>query len=95
MANYSAISKLAPHRASFTIYPNPVKDLMTITFNNPSNANYTINITSIDGKRVYKTEALPIAKSTGLNTSTLSSGVYLLTLTHPNGAKEVRKFVRE
>jgi hypothetical protein len=67
------------------IYPNPVKDVLTI---NGLQFDDVISIYGIDGKIVYTGNA------TTVNTESYSHGVYQLVILHNNGTKEVIKFVK-
>jgi len=73
--------------ASWTIFPNPAKESITIS-QLPSGA--TIIITDIAGKRVYS--AVTENEQTTINTAHLENGVYIIQVTN-NGAVTNRKFV--
>jgi hypothetical protein len=94
---YSSIAKLTIHNSqltTFSIYPNPVKDVLNIDFNQSDNNKYSINITSIDGKQVYKNENIvAINNHISINANNLSSGVYLLDIIKPDGEKWIKTIV--
>ena len=82
--------------ASMQVYPNPVKDELTITFNKLENdATATINITDITGKVIYTTTA---ATTNGSATKTIalgkniSAGLYFVTI-EMNGSTMNQQFV--
>jgi hypothetical protein len=54
-------------------------------------SNSTIQIFSVDGKNVYQGNAT----SSTLNTSNLSAGVYMLSITDVQGNRQVQKIVKQ
>jgi uncharacterized repeat protein (TIGR01451 family) len=79
------------NNASFSIYPNPAKDLVTIQLAN-FNDSYTIELIDIQGKLIYK-KAINSDMSE-LNISSLKSGLYFVQL--KSGSKTmVQKLIIE
>lgn len=72
-----------------TLYPNPFTDVMYVSANKAS----TFEIISLDGKRI-QTGNIPEGQST-LSTSNLASGVYFFSQVYANGAKTVKKIVKQ
>lgn len=66
----------------FVIYPNPVKDLLSIK-NNASEAVLSIAVTDLEGRIVLQS---PYIES-GVDLSNLSNGVYLVTVKTDKGVK--------
>jgi len=76
--------------SGFTIYPNPAKDILTVIGSTKVKA--TIEIFNGIGSLLIKEEMKDI--ETKIDVSSLSSGVYILRLTHERGSS-VLKFVKE
>jgi len=76
--------------SGFTIYPNPAKDILTVISSTKVKA--TIEIFNGIGSLLQKVEMNDI--ETKIDVSSLSSGVYILRLTHERGSS-VLKFVKE
>ncbi len=75
----------------FTIGPNPVTNHLNIYFLNPSNEIKEITVTDISGKTVLLTKTTD--KQLHLNTSEISSGVYIVSVSDGNDVL-VRRFVK-
>jgi alpha-tubulin suppressor-like RCC1 family protein len=72
-----------------SIYPNPVKDFITIQ--NPENYPIdTISISDLTGKKVYEQKG----SSTTINVKHLQNGLYLLQ-TNSEGKNSVTKFIKQ
>ena len=74
--------------AAISVYPNPFNDVITLA--GVSN-NSTIQLFSVDGKKVYQGNAT----SSTLNTSNLSAGVYMLSIIDTKGNRQVQKIVKQ
>lgn len=83
----------APNSSFFNLFPNPVKDVLYLEFNNINQTSkIQLEIVDVLGKNVIKTYV-----RSGINTidiSNLSLGTYLI---HANNGKQIfaRKFVKE
>ena len=76
----------------FIMYPNPANNVVNIKFNNALRGKLTISVYSIQGKRVFNTEAYSVNNKIEFNVSTLSNGMYFVKL--KNGQKEtVQKLI--
>ena len=73
----------------FSVSPNPAKDFVNFKFNQISSSQIIINVYSIQGKLVLKTNALIQNNKTQLDVSSLKSGMYFLKLN--SGEKELTK----
>lgn len=62
----------------FKLYPNPVKDIVNIKFNTPSNNKIDLNVYDIQGNLVLNTVKYLQNNRTLLNLENLKSGVYFL-----------------
>jgi hypothetical protein len=86
--------------ASFiaTIFPNPVKDYLSITLAGKGACNYTLELSTMTGQVVYKKELKRIVNSTFRYSreTALEQGMYLLKVTNTTtGASEVFKLLFE
>lgn len=61
----------------FKIFPNPATDIIHISQIDDSNMEWTIEVTTIDGKKVTKKQ---FNNTTALNIAAYQSGVYILNL---------------
>ena len=62
------------------MYPNPANNVVNIKFNNALRGKLTISVYSIQGKRVFNTEAYSVNNKIEFNVSTLSNGMYFVKL---------------
>jgi hypothetical protein len=88
--NHDAINPVTTTR----IYPNPVVDQMTIEVNAAQASEMSISVYNLMGQKVMDKN---VSINTGintptLNTSSLSSGVYFVTV-KANGFENTMKFV--
>jgi hypothetical protein len=74
--------------STVSVYPNPFNDVLSLS---GVESNSTIQIISVDGKTVYQGNAT----SSTLNTSNLSAGVYMLSITDAQGNRQVQKIVKK
>lgn len=79
--------------ASFTIAPNPVADVLTVT--GKFEGKTTIVVQSLDGRILYRNEtgAAQTEKQT-INVAALPAGYYLLGIYHSNGQVVYKRFAR-
>jgi hypothetical protein len=77
----TGINDLAGAEINATIYPNPAKDLISISFDNHSDKIATINIYDINGKAVNPI----ITGDQTIDVSGLNNGLYYLSITTDNG----------
>lgn len=81
--------------ATVKAYPNPAKDFTTIEYTLRENANVAISMTDLTGKIVYSNDLGKRDAGTSnviVNTSELSNGVYMYTLT-VNNKKVTRRII--
>lgn len=76
-----------PEIASWSIYPNPVNDQLTLSILPP---NSTYKITDVLGKTILEGKL----NSPVISTAGLTQGVYLLAVTNANGKRSVKRFVK-
>ncbi|OSZ79072.1 hypothetical protein CAP35_12720 [Chitinophagaceae bacterium IBVUCB1] len=72
----TGIEPIAQHNELIQVYPNPVKDRLTISINKPVSDKNRIQITDMAGKLLK--EYVANAPNITIDISTLQSGVYLL-----------------
>lgn len=85
----TALSTATLSESDFSIYPNPVKDVITIKLND-------VNLTSVEmynvmGQKILSTTSL---NNNQLNVSELNSGIYLLNI-NADGKTLVKKIIKE
>lgn len=81
--------------AEVSVYPNPVKDFMTVKVNASSNSDATLSVYNITGQKVAeKTTTFNVGpfNEVSFDTNELSSGVYFVTV-KANNFEKTMKFV--
>jgi PKD repeat protein len=76
------------NQSSVRLYPNPVKDMLTLSFDKAINANASVIISDATG-RTIATHPLT-GKETSLHVDHLSPGVYFLNFANANGLGSTR-----
>jgi PKD repeat protein len=82
---------------SFTAYPVPVKDVLTLDLKLVSNANATAELYNFTGQKVLS-DNLSLSKGENtvkLDMNQLSAGLYTLRILSNDGIKIIRKIVKE
>ena len=72
-----------PLQKQFAIYPNPVSSgAVTLQLNNAISGKFTVNITTMDGKKVYQKSFETFAKNDLITISTLNlkNGTYIVNV---------------
>jgi hypothetical protein len=81
---------------NLTVYPNPVKNKLNLSFNGPS-ANYKIQLVNISGQIIYQQELKNI--TSGLysinRTNSIKPGIYLMKLINATGNVTIEKLIFE
>lgn len=77
--------------ASFSIYPNPARDFITIELNENSTSINSIEIINFSGQRVYSDENISSSKLR-IDTDRLEAGVYLLNILDSNNNRSTYRF---
>ena len=87
---FLGIEDEATEDISYTVYPNPVNDVLNITIEQTA-VNTSISIINIVGKEVAQ---MPLVNGNNqLDVSTLSSGVYFYSLKTNNKVVETKKLI--
>jgi len=78
--------------SNLSLYPNPTIELTTLSYGSNSVSELNITISDITGKEVKRiTSQTNIGKnSIGLNTETLESGIYFVTIYSQNASKKIK-----
>lgn len=82
--------------SSVSTYPNPVEDMLHITFNDLIEGNVRLELTDVSGKVILTTDLKSIDAGTTkqIDLSTYSTGIYLLNLTSDEGQMTERIEIR-
>jgi uncharacterized delta-60 repeat protein len=75
----------------FTIYPNPVTDLLMLQFTNEKTKQ--VKITALSGKTVWTHTTKSLLLQVPLQA--LSKGVYIVSVTNKDGEKIIQRFVKD
>lgn len=96
---YSPVVKIAATRQAtlLDLYPNPVKDQLTIQLNSNGKGKLQVRLLSLDGRLIrqqqqYRKEGLSTMQ---VETKSLTAGIYLLEVTMGDQLQEIRKFVKQ
>ena len=82
-------------KSELEIYPNPVKELLRIDFNNPVDGNIVIDIRNVAGRSVYNQQLSNDGSShADINIQQLQSGIYLIRITNGQHLIADRKFIK-
>ena len=77
----------------FSLYPNPVSDLLNITFGKPTSKSVKLKIFNTTGQQVYGKTVSGNTSQVGINVSGLPSGVYFVKIDTGNKTV-VKKFIK-
>lgn len=78
---------------NISVNPNPVNDKITLLGFENATSKLSISLFSITGKKIFKKTLT--SNSNELDVKSLSSGVYLLNISTPNGGKKVLKIIKK
>jgi len=77
---------------SFTIYPNPVNDILNISIK--SNDKYEIQISDVNGKLIIEKTILPTGSLSQVSVSDLPQGVYFIKIISTSNTL-IKKFIKQ
>lgn len=77
-----------------SLYPNPVKDILTINTGSLDNQQIKVEINALDGRRVHSSQQVAQYGRISVDLSKLNRGLYVLTLTIGNH-KTVHKVIKD
>lgn len=78
-----------------SFYPNPVKDVLNIASQQFPNSNATLQIVDISGRLVSESQCQFINGKMNFDVSSLSDGVYFLSLSFENLITDTFKFIKQ
>jgi hypothetical protein len=88
-----AIGGNVPSGLSLTAYPNPFRQQLTLQVESPEAQNVQLQVTDFSGARLM-TNLIPLQKGTNVlplsSLQRLASGIYVLTLSMPQGQQVIR-----
>jgi peroxidase len=94
VANISATSLVTKARSNaFSIFPNPVESMLTITTGKQLGTDAQLDMYSIEGVLLKSMKGIKDYETIMLNVNDLPKGVYLMTLTF-NGEKQTKQFTK-
>ncbi len=67
------------------VYPNPAQDFLNIRINQSSQSEINVSIVDMQGKEVFGGQYAGIPRNIGLNTTSIASGTYILSVTNAEG----------
>ncbi|MFZ4582448.1 MAG: T9SS type A sorting domain-containing protein [Paludibacter sp.] len=95
-SNVTRLLEITKNKAVLNLYPNPVKDLLQIEYKSSNFESITIQLTSIDGKRMLSKELNAIVGQNHfiINTSELNEGIYMVSIQTASKLIHVNKLVK-
>lgn len=82
-----------PDLSHITLFPNPVKDELTIDFGTSNNRISQVSVYNIQGQQI-KTSITFDDNSSKISTHNMAKGMYIMEIFNENGQKTTRKFVK-
>lgn len=89
----ASLDKVETNPLTFSVYPSPAKDNITISIDKPEE-DCVVSVLDNIGRSLISTKMSKSEKQTTLNVSSLTSGVYFIRL-YSNKNSYVQKFVKE
>lgn len=94
--SYSVVVKLQSGKAiSMHLYPNPVKDQLSIITNAGGNEVYSLRLVNMHGKTLHQQQSRAINGVINVNTGGLSSGMYTVHVINDKGEVITERFVKQ
>lgn len=91
----STITKINIPQSNYSarIYPNPVRDLLTVQLTGVSENDVTLQLQDIQGRVLRQEKVKPFSKlaQQKINVAGLANGIYLLVVIDKNGIKQTEK----
>lgn len=88
----TGLSKISTTIEGLSVYPNPVKDVLSITFNEKPEIDYSVTVTDVSGKIIIDQKLS--GTNNFVNTSALSRGMYFVSVGN-SVTKSLHKIVVE
>jgi hypothetical protein len=76
------------------VYPNPAGDFLVVDFKDPDKSNFTLNLYSLNGKKIFSKKADPFSKNKYINLSEYQSGTYILKVINKQGSKTFKIIIK-
>lgn len=86
--NYLSIADIAGENALFELFPNPMDDVTLLRLKAPSNVQYKITMTDIQGRVIFESQKL-LNGSLLIENDLLPSGTYILQATPSSNEKPI------
>ncbi len=86
----TSVSSTEKEKLNFSIYPNPTKDILNISFDKEDNVSYSVTVTDVLGNQIIIENEFE-----SINVSLLASGVYFITICKNNQGVAMQKFVKD
>lgn len=80
-----SVQPITPNVPGAIVYPNPVAELLHIQLLQPVIGGFYIILTDVSGNELIKEQHTAFASSIGVNLSTYSKGIYLLSIVAEGG----------
>jgi len=92
----SGLASAAANANAVTLYPNPVRDQLNVTYVNDTNDNLQLNIYSVDGRKLISTNVSSTSGSNNfaINTTNLKAGLHFITINRNGAVIETIKFAK-
>lgn len=81
------------HKNGFTLYPNPVNDVLVLSSQNETK-NLDIKIFNVE-RKLLKSQNLGFKRAVSVDVSNLSSGIYFLNVEDGRGNRSIKKFIKQ
>ncbi|MEI6853805.1 MAG: T9SS type A sorting domain-containing protein [Bacteroidota bacterium] len=78
----------------FNLYPNPVTDMLNISFSFQNHESFSVKIFNSAGQQVLERTIAAHTSQAGINVNELPSGVYFIHLSAASGKPLVKKFLK-
>jgi hypothetical protein len=80
-------------KLNYSVYPNPVKDILSLNFDNTLMETATLNLFDLNGRLVWNGTYLPYSGTKSIIMENLESGVYFLKISS-NGINKTHKIIK-
>ncbi|MGE3824716.1 MAG: T9SS type A sorting domain-containing protein, partial [Bacteroidia bacterium] len=89
----SSVQQIISAQNKVVVYPNPVKDILTVSCSVPAKEQ-VIELFNVSGQKVITENVNSITCKTEINLSALTSGIYLLRISSQNEIIHVQKIIK-
>jgi hypothetical protein len=80
-------------KLNYSVYPNPVKDILSLNFDNTLTETAALNLFDLNGRLVWSGSYLPYSGTKSVIMENLESGVYFLKISS-NGINKTHKIIK-